>query len=195
MKTRKVYLVFLDTGTLLTKTINLYTKTSLNHASIALDRQLNHVYSFGRKRPHNPFIGGFVKENLHSPFFNNTKCAVYRLTISEDEYQLLQQRIMVMEASKHLYRYNLLGLFGIMLNKEVERNNAYFCSQFVATLLQDCGVYHIAKPTSLIRPQDLREWHELKLIYQGELEQYPYFSPHFETTLTKKWSRSKVKLG
>lgn len=195
METRRVYLVFSDTGTLLTKTINLYTKSILNHASIALDRQLDHVYSFGRKRPNNPFIGGFVKENLQAPFFDNTKCAVYRLTISEEEYQLLQQRIMVMEASKHLYRYNLLGLFGIVLNKELGRNNAFFCSQFVATLLQDCGSYHTAKPTYLIRPQDLRELPELELIYQGELEQYPYFSTHYAPTLTEKWNRSKVKLG
>ena len=195
METRKVYLLFLDTGTFLTKTINLYTRTSLNHASIALDRQLNHVYSFGRKRPSNPFIAGFIKENLQTPFFNNTKCAVYRLTISEQEYQLLQQRIMVMEASKHLYRYNLLGLFGVMLNKELVRDNTYFCSQFVADILQGCGAYHGEKPTCLIKPQDLREWHELELIYQGDLSSYPYFSSRSTTTIAEKWNRSNVKLG
>lgn len=41
----------------------------LNHVSIALDRELTEVYSFGRKQPDNPFIGGFVKEDI---FFHHT---------------------------------------------------------------------------------------------------------------------------
>lgn len=192
---KTIYLLFLDTGTLLTKTINLFTKSTLNHASIALDQSLSQVYSFGRKKPTNPFIGGFVKENLQSPFFKKAKCAVYRMQINELEYQFLQQRINQMETQKHVYRYNTLGLFGVMLNKEWSRENAYFCSQFVATMLEDCGVCQYNKPLGLIRPQDLREWHELELIYQGNLCNYPYFKLAKQYTYTQRWSRSNIKLG
>ncbi|MFB1049712.1 hypothetical protein [Paraliobacillus sp. JSM ZJ581] len=195
MKQKTIYLVFLDTGTLLTKMINLFTNSTLNHTSIALDQSLNYVYSFGRKRPKNPFIGGFVRENLQMPFFKNAACAVYRLQISEVEYQLLEQRINMMETKKHLYRYNMLGLFGVMLNKELQRENAYFCSQFVATMLSDCGVYQYHKPACLIRPQDLRDWHELKLIYQGSLSNYPYFNMTNQHEYAHKWDTSKIKLG
>lgn len=192
---KTIYLLFLDTGTFLTKTINLFTNSTLNHASIALDQSLSQVYSFGRKRPRNPFIGGFVRENLQLPFFKKAQCAVYRLQISELEYELLEQRMNMMEAEKHLYRYNMLGLFGVMLNKELPRDNAYFCSQFVATMLSECGVYEYDKPACLIRPQDLKEWHELQLIYQGSLSNYPYFYHANQNVYTHKWNSSNMKLG
>ncbi|CQR46088.1 hypothetical protein BN1058_00335 [Paraliobacillus sp. PM-2] len=195
MEKKTIYLLFLDTGTFLTKIINVFTNSTLNHASIALDQSLTHVYSFGRKRPKNPFIGGFVRENLQSAFFQKSECAIYRLQISEVEYQLLEQRINIMETQKHLYRYNTLGLFGVMLNKELQRENAYFCSQFVATMLTECGVHQYDKPACLIRPQDLREWHELELIYQGSLCNYPYFTTTNQHVYSHKWKSSNIKLG
>ncbi|WP_440897856.1 hypothetical protein ACS127_07800 [Amphibacillus sp. Q70] len=188
MKTKTIYLIFLSTGTMLARTIDFYTNTSLNHVSISLDRSLNFVYSFGRKRPNNPFIGGFIKENLNLSFFNQSTCAIYQLKITEREYEQLSEKILLMEAQKHLYRYNFLGLIGVMINKELHRHNAYFCSQFVATILKECGVYQDSKPSGLIRPQDLRAWGELELIYQGELKSYPYLNQQLtEEPLNSKW--------
>ena len=175
MKTKNVYLLFSSTGTMLARTIDLYTRTSFNHVSIALDESLGQVYSFGRKRPKNPFIGGFVKENYNLPFFLHANCAIYQFKVTEYEYEKLREQLLLMEAQQDLYRYNFLGLFGVVMNKEFQRQNAFFCSQFVATLLKDCGIYHNAKPAGLTRPQDLRDWQELKLVYQGELRQYPHF--------------------
>ncbi|PXW92109.1 hypothetical protein DES38_103125 [Streptohalobacillus salinus] len=187
-KSRPIYLLFLSTGTLLSKTIDLYTGTSLNHVSIALDPELSQVYSFGRKRPYNPFIGGFVKESVTLPFFTRSNCAIYQLDISEDEYQQLVAQILLIESTKHLYRYNFLGLFGVAINKELKREHAYFCSQFVATMLQRCGVYNQAKSPGLIRPQDLRDWHLLDLVYEGPLKDYPALVSTEETSETLRQS-------
>lgn len=176
MKTRAVYLLFSSTGTWLARTIDLYTKQSLNHVSISLDQSLSHVYSFGRKRPRNPFIGGFVKENLNSPLFNQTSSAIYKLEVTEQQYQQLRDKLLLMESQQDLYRYNFLGLLGVMVNIELHRDNTYFCSQFVASLLKESGVYHSHKPLGLIRPQDLRTWDQLQLIYQGEITQFPSFN-------------------
>ena len=46
---KTIYIVLTDTGTLLSKTIGMYTRKDLNHASIAFDEQLTEMYSFGRK--------------------------------------------------------------------------------------------------------------------------------------------------
>ncbi|SEO21599.1 hypothetical protein SAMN04488134_10525 [Amphibacillus marinus] len=194
MKKKTVYLLFLSTGTILARTIDFYTKTSLNHVSIALDQELDFVYSFGRKRPNNPFIGGFIKENLNLPFFNRSSCAVYQLKVTEEEYDQLVEQIMIMESHKHLYRYNFLGLLGVMMNKELQRDNAYFCSQFVATMLQECGVYDGDKPPGLIRPQDLRDWRELRLVYQGQLKNYPNFIYQPEQAEARSLRRSFLSL-
>ncbi|WP_186575940.1 hypothetical protein [Aquibacillus kalidii] len=186
MGTRKVYLLFSDTGTLLTRAINICTNSTLNHASIALDEGLQEVYSFGRKSPRNPFIGGFVKEDLRIPFFNKAKCAVYSFSVSDLEFNKIRKIIYEMEANKSEYRYNVLGLFGVFINKELERKNAFFCSQFIATILSDCGIYENKKPHCLTKPQDLRQWYQLKLIYQGDLSSYLTSAESASTIITEK---------
>jgi len=169
---KKIYILLTDTGTLFTRLIKLFTKKSFNHASISFDRSLSEVYSFGRKTPSNPFIGGFVKENMESHFFNLAKCRVYSCTVSTSQYEKMRCFIQKVNDNKALYRYNLLGLFAILLNKQMTRKNAFFCSQFVATVLQEGECVHFSKPPSLITPQDLITGNDLQFVYDGDLKNY-----------------------
>ena len=172
MREKKVYILLTDTGTLFTKTIKLYTGTPYNHASIAFDENLKEVYSFGRKRPTNPFIGGFVKENIKEGLFKNATCAVYSLTNNEKEYNSMRRYIKQIEAEKEKYRYNLIGLFAVMLNKRLNRKNAFFCSQFVASVLKKSDSIDFSIPPSLVTPHDLQLVEKSELIYQGMLKDY-----------------------
>lgn len=192
-KNRSIYLVFMSTGTMLSRAIDLYTKTGLNHVSIALDEGLTEVYSFGRKRPYNPFIGGFVREDMASAFFNHSQCAIYRLEIDVHQYDMLKQNIAVIEATKHLYRYNFLGLFGVMLNYELERDHAYFCSQFVSTMLSSIGIKPNDKPAGLMRPDDLRSWDQLSLVYSGPITDYLGIETE-QSMLSRAYSRIRLRL-
>lgn len=173
MKNKQVYIFLTDTGTLFTRMIKLYTKSTLNHASIAFDEELDEMYSFGRKNVRNPFIGGFVREDIHTELFKDAKCAIYSCTVTEFEYYQLKRNIKKIELSEQDYKYNLIGLLGVVLNIEIERKNAFFCSQFVATLLSNNGISLVDKPLSLVTPQDLSEAKQLKLIYEGDLDSYP----------------------
>ncbi len=188
MQTKQVFLVFSDTGTVLGRVINLWTKSSMNHVSIAFDYDLRELYSFGRKNPRNPFIGGFVKEDIRTAFFHNSKGAVYRLSVSNDEYQQMKERIRAMEEDKANYRYNFIGLFLVPLKRELQRKKAFFCSQFVATLLSECGCYLHEKPPCLTKPQDIRSWHELQLIFRGKLTDYSFY---IEETKQKQMGTKK----
>ncbi|OLS41870.1 hypothetical protein [Bacillus sp. MRMR6] len=170
---RKVYVLLTDTGTVLTKIIKLYTKKQHNHASIALDDELWDVYSFGRKRPSNPFLAGFVRENIRGGIFRKADCAIYCCTISEEQYETVCRKIREIEANKSDYRYNLLGLFAVMFNMEFDRKNAFFCSHFVAALLEECGVeINKRKPLSLVTPDDIKKSTSLELVYEGKLSSY-----------------------
>ena len=73
-----VWIVLTGTGTWFSRMIQCFTNAPLNHASIAFDPELHEVYSFGRKKPHNPFDGGLVRENFRAPFFRSSEYAVYR---------------------------------------------------------------------------------------------------------------------
>ncbi|GAA0376939.1 hypothetical protein [Bacillus horti] len=172
MNKRKVYVLLSDTGTLLTKLIGLFTGYPLNHASIAFDDELREVYSFGRKRPNNPFIGGFVKEDIRSELFRNAPCEVYCFLVSDEEYNRMIQIVKQFESQQHKYKYNFIGLFGILFNRKIERKYAFFCSQFVATVISQSGVQVVDKAPNFVKPNDFTESAQLHKIYQGELCEY-----------------------
>ncbi len=169
---RTVYLLFTDTGSYLSRAINLYTKKPLNHVSIGFDEELTELYSFGRKQPNNPFIGGFVKEDIRNPFMRYSPCAIYRFQVSNEDYLSIKKHIRDIENNQNIYRYNFIGLFGVMLHIRINRKSAYFCSQFVATVLQHISSFKFQKPPYFTTPSDLRELQGIELLYEGTLDDY-----------------------
>lgn len=169
---RQIYVLLTDTGTLFTRLIRVFTRASLNHASIAFDQELKEVYSFGRKKPNNPLIGGFVKEDLSGELFNSAACAVYCCTVSDETYEQIRKHIQEIEKNEHQYKYNFIGLFGVLFKIRIRRKYAYFCSQFVATILQDNGVMVSSKLPMFVSPKDLEQAPVLHEVYRGCLQQY-----------------------
>ena len=172
MTEKKIYILLTDTGTLFTKFIKLYTKKPYNHASLSFDSELSEVYSFGRKTARNPFIGGFVKEDVNEGLFKQANCAIYSLTVNDVQIQKMNHYIKEIETQKEEYRYNLLGLFGFIFNKPIKRKKAFFCSQFVATVLKECNIIDFGKSPSLVAPNDLQKVLKFKFVYEGELKAY-----------------------
>lgn len=169
MERKKVYLLLTDTGTIFTRLIKLYTKKPYNHASIVFDETFKEVYSFGRKRPRNPFIGGFVNEDVRKGLFKNARCAIYSFDVSEVQIEKMKIFIHKIEMEKHLYGYNLLGLITIIINKPYQRKRAFFCSEFVAQVLDEGGICQLQKPISLVSPNDLQSLENLQLEFEGQL--------------------------
>jgi len=166
---KRIFIILSDTGTWFTRLIRLYTKAPFNHASIALDPDFREVYSFGRKQPDNPFIGGFVQEDLGSELFQEATCAVYSCVVTYSQYMRIQAMLESFKRDADAYRYNLLGLIGILLNVRVERERAFFCSQFVAALFEQSGTRLVPKCPSLTTPADIGQSESLRLVYQGAL--------------------------
>ncbi|WP_096271159.1 hypothetical protein [Paucisalibacillus globulus] len=169
---KKIYILLTDTGTAFTRLIKSYTKKPYNHASISFDADLREVYSFGRKTPKNPFIGGFVREDIQSVLFKQADCAIYSLTISEEDFQKMHRFIQLIESNKDYYRYNLIGLFGVMVKKPIKRKNAFFCSQFVASVLKESNTINFEKDVCLVQPNDILGVADFELVYEGRLRDY-----------------------
>jgi hypothetical protein len=171
---KKIYLLLTDTGTAFTRLIKSYTKKPYNHASISFDVDLNEVYSFGRKTPKNPFIGGFVREDIESVLFRQADCAIYSLNVTDEDLQKMKQFIQLIAANKELYRYNLIGLFGVIVKKPIKRKNAFFCSQFVASVLKESNTINFDKDVCLVQPSDLLSSADFTLVYEGRLREYQH---------------------
>ncbi|GAK41587.1 hypothetical protein TCA2_4078 [Paenibacillus sp. TCA20] len=172
---RSVYILLTNTGTLFTKMIQSYTRAPYNHASISFDRELSELYSFGRKHPNNPLNGGFVKEDIKTGTFSkypDTTCVLYELRVTDREVVKMKRVLQIFIRSHRKYIYNILGVIGITLKEPVEFSNSYFCSQFVAEILQRSGIKLWNKLPALVTPEDFRQCDRLKLIYEGKLSEY-----------------------
>src|SRR5690606_14762026 len=64
------------------------------------------------------------------------------------------------------------GLFGVACNIEIKRSHAFFCSQFVAHMLEKSKVATFTKKTSLVTPDDLAQLPQFECIFQGKLEDF-----------------------
>lgn len=164
-----IYLLFTNTGSLLTKTIGLYTRAEYNHVSIAIDSEMIEVYSFGRRQINNPLWGGFVREKTNETFFQNADCSIYKYAVTPAQSGKIRNLLSQFSRRKNSYRYNLLGLLGVLFNIPIQRADAYFCSQFVSYLLIEASIATFEKPPELITPQDIQSLPGLIPMYQGKL--------------------------
>ena len=145
---KQLYIVISQTGTLLSRILKQITGAEYNHASISLSRDLERMYSFGRRHPYNPFWGGFVIESPRTGTFkrfSETKVLVLSVSVTEEQHA-----------------------FHIVWKQE----SCYYCSEFVGELLTKSRVDGTEQlRSSIIQPmQFLRVPHTL--LYCGKLREY-----------------------
>lgn len=169
----KIYVILTDTGTVFNRLIKMYTKDPYNHVSIAFDPDLKEVFSFGRKKEHNPIIAGFARENMDHMLFKNANSAVFELECDNPAaYWKVRKYVRKFELNEENYRYNLLGVLALMFKINIERNDAFFCSQFVASIFEYSGIPLFDKPCVFVTPGDFMDASDLQLVYNGRLGDY-----------------------
>lgn len=171
---KKIYIVLTHTGTLLSNIIKTYTKNEYSHVSIALDEQLEEIYSFGRINPYIAFIGGLVKESLTSGTFKRfkkTNAAVYELEVTDEQHKEIKNKIKKMMEHKDEYKFNIKGLFLVALNKKVKRPKTFYCAEFVKYVLDSNNIDTKNLP-EIIKPEDFKKLLNAQLIYRGKLRKY-----------------------
>ncbi|MBR1816637.1 MAG: hypothetical protein IJ763_08045 [Lachnospiraceae bacterium] len=189
-KDKSIYIVISKTSTFPSHVIKMWTKEPYAHTSIALDIELNEMYSFARRKLHNPFYCGFIREDITTGVFGRdvgTTCRVARLKVSANEYKKIIDTLKKFKKNDKYYKYNYVGIVGIMFNKAVEREYNYFCSQFVYHVLKNAGVETFDKKAGLVRPEDFRLWDELELVYEGKLKDYRQYLK--DNQITEKCDR------
>lgn len=171
-----LYVLLTHTGTLFTKMIQNFTSAPYNHASLALDAGLSQLYSFGRKQPTNPLSAGFVEEDVYEGTYSrypDTQCALLRLRVTPSQREEAIRVVRTFQRDRDAYKYNLIGLLGVMLNRDLNRKNAYFCSQFVADALLRAGIELWDRSPALVTPDDFLRHGSFETVYEGNLYDYP----------------------
>lgn len=170
-----VYVILTQTGTWVSRAIQFFTKAPYNHSSIAGDSKLEEMYSFCRYYKHRPLPAGFSQEHVNTCVFGMfayIPCVVYRIPVSEEEYENYRSLISYFKKERDYYSFNLMGFVGGILHVPIHRKRKFVCSQFVAYVLRESGIYTFEKDLFLIAPDDFRRIPKAELIYEGNLRDY-----------------------
>lgn len=174
-QTRDVYIVLSQTGTILSRILKLVTHAKYNHSSISLQSDLGEMFSFGRIHPYNPFSAGFVRESTQwGTFkrFSKAKAMVMKVSVSEENYHAMEQRLSEMYENRKQYHYNYGGLLAAAFHKCLRKENCYYCSEFVRDLIVEFGI--VAKNVfhDIVKPIDFLQEFSDNVIYSGELRAF-----------------------
>lgn len=171
---KKIYVILSHTGTVLSRIIRLNTGAEYTHASIALDENLNKMYSFGRLHPYIAFLGGFVRESKKFGTFKrfkNTQVSILEIEVTENQFEKIKHQIAYMKKNKRKYSFNYLGLLLAAINKKTHNRNHFYCSEFVKFILEQ-GDIDLSNLPEVTKPEDLKYIKNAKIIYKGYLRKY-----------------------
>lgn len=174
-ETYPVYVLLTHSGTTLANAIKAVTKVPYSHSSISFDSSLKNMYSFGRKYKSNPLIGTFVKESLDKGLYEDvadkTTYSLYVTYVDKAMYTAMKSKLTEFESRTDL-KYNFTGLITMKMGIERERENAYFCSEFVDTILKASGQNFTGKHSSMVQPYDFAKNKNFHFIMKGILSHY-----------------------
>lgn len=172
-ETKKIYIILSYSGTFLSRLIKIYTRDEFCHVSIALDKDLDKMYSFGRRNPYNPFNAGFVHEGIHFGTFKrfkDTKVEIYSLKLTNEQYEVIKLRIQEIKCESELYSFNIVGLFATGLNIKYRKEYSFYCAEFVKYLTDKANI-NLDLP-ELVKPVDFKANKKVNLEYRGLLQKY-----------------------
>lgn len=175
-----IYVLLIRSDTIFSRLIHFVTKAEFTHASISFDSNCDRVYGFSRKYAGLPLPAGFVREGVQRGLMrksSNAPFALLRAKISEEQYRILEKRFEKMLAEGK-FHYSVTGPFLCYFGIKRKKQYHYFCSQFVAEVLQECGVIPDNKPPSLYQPVEFVSMKELELCKRGRLGQLQMRSIH-----------------
>ena len=188
---KSVYVVISRSKSVLSGAIMALTGDRYTHAALALDKELEFMYSFGRRRISNPFVGCFKRERLDDRFYTrHTRLpgVVFEIPVGQKQFQGVLDDIKVFLDDKDSYGFNVWGMITANFRKkETERGKKFFCSEFVYYVLRKNGLCDLGMPRSAVRPQHLLMI-DYPAIFEGDLLRYPYQNPETVQAPLPMWT-------
>lgn len=175
-ESRQIYLIVTQSGSFLSAILKRITGAQYNHVSVSLDRNLDAMYSFGRRHPYNPFWGGFVQESPWAGTFKRfpeTDAVVVCLNVTPIQHRELTRCLTDMYQRRTQYHYNVIGLLLAAFRIHYRSENHYYCSEFVKELLTRFDVIGEEETGSIPQPVHFLFLKNSRVVYQGKLRLYP----------------------
>lgn len=154
---KKIYILLTKYQSFAANVMTYITRFNYTHASIGLEEDMNTFYSFVNK--------GFIEEKINryvKPGRKPFKCKLFELEVTEKVYNAIKSLIEKFKAIKEQLQYSKKGLAFCFLHIPYKKQNKYFCSQFVASILEKSEAVKLKKNSSLYLPKDFTKIKNIK---------------------------------
>lgn len=169
-----IYVVLSKSSTILSSAINRLKGDDYTHAAVSLDKDLAYMFSFGRRRAWNPFVGCFKRESINDGVYKQMGTlpgVVIEIAVTPTQYQAVCSLLEGFLLDAHTYGYNYFGLAGNLVGASYGDSRRFFCSEFVYHVLHQSGICDLGIPRGIVRPQTLLKI-EGRVIFEGNLKRY-----------------------
>ena len=120
-----------------------------SHAAISVDNEGETFYSFNFK--------GFRRERPRKHVDIVSKSICYKLSVTKKEYDKIAEMIEEFQSKRFEWRYNLMGLLLSRIHITRRKHMHYYCSEFVAEMLERAQVHRFQKSTTHYLPNRLEK--------------------------------------
>lgn len=174
-----VYVVLTFSGTTLSNVIKKVTHTPYSHTSISFTPSMKNMHSFGRGKitRFNLLDAGFASESLKDIKMakgsgDDITYSIYVTFATRQEREMMIQKVKEISDlnDQKKLKYNFIGLIYNKFGKEYNRDDAYFCSEFVETILKAGGKGFDNKHASLVRPYDYTRLKKFQFTIRGRAQ-------------------------
>lgn len=167
----KLYIAFVDTPGFFASLIRRVVKMNYVHTVLGFDEDLFEAYSVGRRNPAVPIFSGFEKEELDRIYkkFPNAGYKITYIECTKKQKDDILNKMRELYKVRYSYKYCIIGLPFILMNKPFYQKNHYTCSSFISRVLAENGIKLFDKHFSLVTPKDFYNL-DLPCIYEGKIE-------------------------
>jgi len=184
-----VYVAFLAPKNKMGRFIRFFTRNKYSHVAISLDKNLEIMYSFARRKWRLPLAGGFVIEYpIHyASDTEDSQIKLSRLSLSDDSYNRLISIIKECEKDKDAMIYNSIdAVVSSLFHKSIYIKNCYTCISFACYLLGVRKIYTIPELERKLKDN---------VIYEGNFSEYVKISEYQDPSYYESIGYVKIVLG
>lgn len=171
----------------MSRTLQVVGHSYYSHVSLSLKADLSELYSFSRYYKETPFDAGFIAESPLRYLFTNkdVPLKVYRIPITSDQKDYLQEKFDRMLANKDAHKYSFIEVVSYKFPiTPLKEENKHTCLSFTVEVLSELGIIPkiigIKRMEQLQSMLDLHYEHELSAFKVTEKDRYEWGKDIFE---------------
>ena len=170
---KSIYILLTKTHTKVASLVRYFAKTSYNHCSLALNKELTDLYAFARPEQHGLLLGRLVKETKDR-YTNgdrvHVESCVIEVLLTDEQYEMISSKISEIEQDDE-YMYNFISALSYPFTKGMSVYKSYTCVEFVCAMLQIADS-RLSDEACRYIPDDLYALYQDSVIFQGDLRNY-----------------------